>query len=130
MKIVYWANDDRDTAQIEILFPLPPDQDDIEMIRPKQAVSESITGRRQVVTYSNILLLEQSFSMLPRDFVTITLKNFFLSHALRGLPFRYFLDPEGADYQEYTLDKREFMPKKNKGTIDRYDIKFVLRRAE
>ena len=129
MRVVYWVNNDRTTTAREFTFPLPPDHDYLESIKPQESVATSISGRRQVVTHARIAMLEQKFSMLPIEFVEDTLRPFFLSHALRGLPFRYYLDVDSPAFAEYELEKREFMPKKNEGTIDRYDIAFVLRRV-
>ena len=112
------------------LFPHPPDQDYPEVKTPKEKVVESLTGRRRIVNYATITTLYQKFSLLPLDFITGELQTFFVSHALKGLEFRYWLDPD--DFQNFNtwhLDKRIYKPEKNESTIDRYDIDFTLRRV-
>lgn len=114
----------------EVLFPLPPDQDYPIQYQPKESVVESIDGNRQVTTHAVIMMLEQRFSTLPRDFVTGPLEDFFVSHALRGGKFEYHLDPDDqSDTGLWELQDRVFEPSKNESTIDRYDMEFTLRRV-
>ena len=111
-----------------IIFPLPPDEDYIEEIRPEDKEEQAVGGNRQVIQYSQIATLFQRFSMLPRDFVDGELREFFTGHALFGREFKYYLDPESEDFKNYHMDDRVFLPKKNAATVDRYDIEFTLRR--
>ena len=123
MRIVYG------TPPTTLVFPLPPDEDFPKGALPIDESVESLTGHRQVLTYAIIETLTQKFSMLPFDFVNGPLRTFFVSHALRGRPFQYFLDENSAEYETWELDERKFMPVKNTGTIDRYDIQFTLRKV-
>ena len=123
MKIVYGS------PPTTVIFPLPPNQDYPKGIRPIDKSVESLTGHRQVLTYAMVDMLIQKFTMLPLDFINGPLRTFFVTHALRGLPFQYFLDVDSPDYEVWELDDRRFEPTKNEGTIDRYDIEFSLRKV-
>lgn len=112
-----------------IIFPTPPDQNELEGTTPKEMVVESVTGERQVVQYSRIRTINQKFTMLDRSFVTGELKDFFLNHALFGHPFKYFFDAESSEFGTYHLDERVFRPTKSEATFDRYDVEFTLRRV-
>ena len=126
------------TQQNTVLFPFPPDEDYPEGLAPKDDVVEAITGQRQVTNYAIVETLFQKFSGLSFDFVNGDLKAFFRRHALLGRDFRYYILPtvpnpslpvHFSSSNNWHLDKRVFLPKKQQGTIDRYSIEFTLRRV-
>lgn len=124
MRIQYTPINGQPTA---ITFDTPPDENELVEIRPKEHVSEALDGSRRVVHYANIYTLKQSFSMLSRDFINRELRPFFIGHALLGKEFNYYPSDANGGFFRATLEKRRFTPKKNRPTIDRYDIEFVLR---
>ena len=96
---------------VEIVFTYPPIEPKGEKIDPKERVSTSISGLRQV----SIDFLEATRT-LTFSFLTeaqkLLIETFFTSHAGYGNTFRYFDDQNSASYLTYELSPIKFDPAK------------------
>lgn len=109
-------------------FPLPPKELEIEQIKPKESVKESVDGSRQVINYAMPKILPVTFMFLERDFVMDNLLPFYVEHAMFNRSFKWFADNETLVFQTYRLDNRNFMPTRNLETPNLYDFTLYLRR--
>lgn len=96
---------------IEILFDYPPKEPTGNIRDTKSTITESLSGLRQVSVSSVNTIRKLVFSFIsPAKYVE--LDTFFVSHAILGLPFRYFEDKTSPTYIEYDLDELKITPKK------------------
>jgi hypothetical protein len=112
-------------------FDFPPTQDSEEEYKPKQTVTESLSGLTQVVT--DYL---EAFRSVEMGFLTQTVAdklqtNFYL-YAYKGNSFRWFADKAfTATFQTYELGKWDFsrdrQVKKHPSFL--YQVKMTFRRV-
>lgn len=94
----------------EVTFTYPPAEDGPEELEPKDRVSVSIAGIRQVSVDYIEAIRKVKFSHLT-EAQRSALQTFFLSHAYLGKSFKYFDDKDSADYVEYELTSK-FSPRR------------------
>lgn len=112
-------------------FDYPPSDDTEEELKPKQSITESLSGLTQVVT--DYL---EAFRTVEMGFLTVTvadkLKDNFYLYAYKGQSFRWFPDKAfPASFQTYELGKWDFsrdrQVKKHPSFL--YRIKMTFRRV-
>ena len=112
-------------------FDFPPTQDSEEEYRPKQTITESLSGLTQVVT--DYL---EAFRSVEMGFLTQTvadkLQNNFYLWAYKGNSFRWFADKAfTTTFQTYELGKWDFsrdrQVKKHPSFL--YQVKMTFRRV-
>lgn len=111
-------------------FDFPPTADTEEEYKPKQTVTESLSGLTQ---YVNDYL--EAFRSVELGFITKTvadkLQTNFYIYAYQGGQFRWYEDKALAGYQTYELGKLDFsrdrQVKKHPSFL--YQIKFTFRRV-
>ena len=97
---------------MEIVFVYPPVEKKGELLAPKQNISTSISGLRQVSTTYIEANRKPTFSFLSQSLFD-QLTNFFKTWGAFGKVFRYFEDQLSVSYIEYELDDSpKFDPKK------------------
>jgi len=112
-------------------FDYPPSSDTEEELKPKQSITESLSGLTQVVT--DYL---EAFRTVEMGFLTVTvadkLKDNFYLYAYTGQSFRWYPDKAfTASFQTYELGKWDFsrdrQVKKHPSFL--YRIKMTFRRV-
>lgn len=111
-------------------FQYPPIDDTEEVLKPKNNVSTSLTGKQQVST-----LHVEATRGLEFGFVNSTdadiLKNDFYAFALYGNEFRYFPDQDETPFVNYEMEryeyKRDRQIKKHPAFL--YKMSFLFRRV-
>lgn len=112
-------------------FDFPPSQDTEEEYRPKQTITESLSGLTQVVT--DYL---EAFRSVQLDFLTQTVAdklqtNFYL-YAYKGKSFRWFPDKAvTGSFQTYELGRWDFSRDRQvkKHPYFLYQVKMTFRRV-
>jgi hypothetical protein len=88
-------------------FDFPPSKDSEEEYKPKQTITESLSGLQQTVT--NFLEATRKITV---DFLTTAkadkLKTNFYIYVYKGNTFTYYPDKDEAPSFTYELDKRDF----------------------
>ena len=105
-KIVYG-----EIVETEIAFTYPPAQDSDEQLDAKDRVAVAISGKRWVVLDSVEVKRRLGFSFLSEAEIS-ALRTFYLSHASRGKPFKYYPDRDLPDYEWFELASGSFQPKR------------------
>jgi hypothetical protein len=112
-------------------FQYPPSADTEEQLKPRQTVTESLSGLTQFVT--DYL---EAFRSVTLDFLTKTvadkLQNNFYLYAYKGGAFRWFPDQAiPGTYQNYELGRFDFQRDRQvkKHPEFLYQVKFQFRRV-
>ena len=124
------------TTPTTIEFEYPPKGKDPfgKKIRTKSQLGESANGETQTSFLANIQTNEFVFSYVSKTIID-ALETFYLTHASRGLTFKYFFDKDEAGFIEVELDKssRKFEPKsifyKSADNDFRYELKMKVRQV-
>lgn len=111
-------------------FEFPPSQDTEEEFKPKQTVTESLSGLTQYVT--DYL---EAFRTVQLDFLTVAvadkLRDNFYIHAYKGGTFRWYADKALPAFRTYELGKFDFsrdrQVKKHPSFL--YALKLTFRRV-
>lgn len=80
---------------------------------PNQTVSESQGGVRQVQTNFIAKGVDLEFKMIPVDVMNQLRERFYLGWAAYGNSFRYFESLDEAEFEEFELDRRDFIPQRH-----------------
>lgn len=113
-----------------IEFDFPPTSDTEEQLRPKQTVSESLSGKQQVVT--DYL---EAIRTIKLNFINKTLadklQDNFYRFAYKGNLFKYYPDKDEVEVFVYELDDRNFTRVRvvKKHPYFLYEIGFKFRRV-
>lgn len=119
-----------------IEFEYPPEGFDPykKIIKTKSQVGEAANGRTQTSFLANIQTNEFDFSFVSQA-IYDQLETFYLTHASRGLEFKYFFDKDVASFITVKLDNRarKLEPKGKFWSLAdqafRYDVKMKIRRV-
>lgn len=111
-------------------FDYPPVSDTEEQLKPKQTITESLSGEQQTVT--DFLEATRTIRM---NFITKTIleklrDNFFI-YAYVGNSFKYYEDKALVGFKTYTLEKRTFQSERTvkKHPNFLYSVGFQFRRV-
>ena len=98
-------------AYNEIIFDFPPVEPDDETIEPKERVSVSVNGTRQVIIEHLELKRTLVFRHLTQT-IYDQCRAFFKDWGGYSKPFRFFDDKTLGAYNVYEISKLDFKPKK------------------
>lgn len=97
------------TTTIE--FRYPPAKDDGERYDTKDRVTTALSGKRWTIVDEIEALRSVTLSFLTETEIS-ALRAFFINHAGRGKPFKWFDDKESSEFKWYELNKNELKPRK------------------
>lgn len=115
-----------------ITFDFPPEKDPVK--EELQSVGDeaiSANGEEQYIQQYVREIFEINFKMLSKTKLD-ALRTFFINHASKGLPFDYYVNGTEASFETYTLNKKEFKPKRTSsdGANDfNYQVTLEIRRV-